>query len=162
MHVLGRCLKIGGYAAIMITAFTTTTFAMKASASQIEHYTMPENVPLNRPFSEAVRVGNTIYLAGQIGIPPGGKEVVPGGIEAESKQTLKNISLVLSHFNLTFEHVVRCQVMLADIAEWPTFNAVYTKVVKAPHPARSAFAGSGLALNARVEVECIAVIPNPS
>ncbi len=131
-----------------------------AAASPIEHYTMPENVPLNLPFSEAVRVGNTIYLAGQIGIPPGGRAVVPGGIEAESKQTLTNIGLVLAHFNLSLENLVKCQVMLADISDWPKFNAVYKSFVKAPYPARSAFAGSGLAFNARVEVECTAIIPD--
>jgi 2-iminobutanoate/2-iminopropanoate deaminase len=147
-----------GTFALMISG--ATTFPVVASANQIEHYTMPENVPLNLPFSEAVRVGHTIYLAGQIGIPPGGKAVVPGGIEPESKQTLTNIGLVLAHFNLTFENVVRCQVMLADISDWPKFNAMYKTFVKAPYPARSAFAGSGLAFNAKVEIECVAVVPD--
>jgi len=147
-------------ALVTIISAVTNPFSTIARASAIEHYTMPENRPMNLPFSEAVRAGNTIYLAGQIGVPPGGKAVVPGGIEPESKQTLTNIGLVLSHFNLTFENVIRCQVMLADISDWPKFNAVYKTFVKAPYPARSAFAGSGLAFNAKVEVECIAVIPD--
>ncbi len=133
-----------------------------ASSPSIEHFTTPENKALNLPFSEAVRVGNTVYLAGQIGIPPGEKDLVRGGIGPETEQTLKNIGLVLKHFNLTFENVVKCQVMLVDIAEWPDFNKVYKKYFKDPYPARSAFAGSGLAFRARVEVECLAVIPGVS
>lgn len=144
---------------LVLVAAITHGMALQAAGDPIEHYTTPENAPLNRPFSEAVRVGNIVYLAGQIGIPPGGSVLVGGGIEPESEQTLKNIGLVLRHFNLGFENVVRCQVMLLDIGEWPAFNSVYKKFMKAPYPARSAFAGSGLALNARVEVECTAVIP---
>jgi enamine deaminase RidA (YjgF/YER057c/UK114 family) len=58
---------------------------------------------------------------------------------------------------LSFGSVAKCTVMLADIAEWSTFNGVYTQYFKPPYPARSAFGASGLALNARVEMECIAV-----
>ena len=125
-----------------------------------EHYTRPENTPLNLPFSEAVRVGETIYLSGQIGVPPGKGKVVSGGIVPESKQTLKNIQEVLAHFNLGMNDIVRCQVMLLDIKEWPLFNSVYKNFFSAPYPARSAFAASGLALNSRVEVECIARVPS--
>lgn len=131
----------------------------RTDASTIEHFTRPETERLQLPFSEAVRVGNTVYLAGQIGMAADGSGLVSGGIGAESEQALKNIQAVLSHFNLTFQNVVRCQVMLVDIKDWPQFNAVYKKFVKAPYPARSAFAGSGIALNARVEVECTAAVP---
>lgn len=127
-------------------------------ASQFEHYTLPENQSKNLPFSEAVRIGNTVYLSGQIGIPPGESKLVSGGIEPEAKQALKNIELVLNHFSLDFSDVARCQVMLADISEWPRFNSVYKKFFTSPYPARSAFAASGLAFGARVELECIAVI----
>ena len=127
-------------------------------AADIEHYTLPENLPKNLPFSEAVRVDNMVYLAGQIGIPPGEANLVTGGIVAEAEQTLKNIGQVLAHFKLGFRDIVKCQVMLTDISEWPAFNAVYKTFFVAPYPARSAFAGSGLAFGARVEVECVAVI----
>jgi len=126
--------------------------------AEVEHYTTAENAHL--PFSEAVRVGQTVYLSGQIGIPPGEKAVVSGGIIPESEQTLKNIGLVLKHFGLTYDNIIKCQVMLADISEWPVFNTVYKKYFKAPYPARSAFAASGLAFKARVELECTAVIPD--
>lgn len=109
------------------------------------------------PFSEAVRVNKTYYLSGQIGIAPGAKSLVKGGIKEEARQTLLNIQSTLEANNLSMQNVVKCTVMLADIAEWPSFNDVYLTFFSKPFPARSAFAASGLAFGARVEVECIAV-----
>ena len=111
------------------------------------------------PFSSAVEVGNTIYLAGTLGNKPGAMEVVPGGIVPETHQLLGNIKDTLKRLGLGMEHVVKCTVMLADIAEWGAFNEVYVEYFKPPYPARSAFGASGLALGARVEVECIAARP---
>ena len=109
------------------------------------------------PFSEAVRVGNTIYLSGQLGIVPETLKLIEGGIEAETRQTMTNIKSSLEAHGLSMNNVIKCTVMLADISEWPAFNAVYTTFFNAPFPARSAFATNGLALGARTEVECIAV-----
>jgi 2-iminobutanoate/2-iminopropanoate deaminase len=109
------------------------------------------------PFSEAVRVGNIVYLSGQIGVIPGSDKLVDGGIQAEARQTLENIRTSLEAHGLSMEHVVKCTVMLADIAEWAAFNDVYKTFFAPPYPARSAFGATGLALGARVEVECIAV-----
>ena len=111
----------------------------------------------NLPFSEAVRVDNTYYLSGQIGVKPGTKSLVEGGIKEETRQTLKNIQMTLEASQLSMKNVVKCTVMLADIAEWPSFNEVYVTFFSKPYPARSAFASSGLAFGARVEVECLAV-----
>jgi reactive intermediate/imine deaminase len=108
------------------------------------------------PFSDAVRVGDLLFLSGQIGTPPGGMQVVPGGIKAEARQALANIQATLEANGYTLKNVVKCTVMLADIAEWATFNEVYKSVFAAPFPARSALGANGLALGARVEVECIA------
>jgi len=143
----------------LVLAMVLHSGTASASNQNVEHFTLPENEGRNLPFSDAVRVGDTIYLSGQIGVPPGESAVVSGGVVPESVQTLKNIGLVLSHFGLGFENIVKCQVMLLDIAEWPAFNDVYKVYFQSPYPARSAFAGSGLALNARVELECIAIIP---
>lgn len=143
----------------VVMLFNGPNMAM-AQVNDVEHYTLPENRPKNLPFSEAVRHGNTVYLAGQIGIPPGEANLVEGGIEPETDQIMKNIGLVLAHFSLTFDNLVRCQVMLADISEWPDFNGVYKTYFSKPYPARSAFASSGLAFGARAEVECVAAIPN--
>jgi reactive intermediate/imine deaminase len=113
-------------------------------------------VPATLPFSEAVRVDDTLYLSGQIGIEPGTMKVVPGGIREEARQALANIKTSLEANGYAMRDVVKCTVMLADIAEWASFNEVYKTFFAAPYPARSALGASGLALGARVEVDCIA------
>ena len=110
------------------------------------------------PFSQAVRAGDTLYLSGQIGLDPKTGKLAPGGIEAEAKQTLQNVVDALEAHGHSLKDVVKCTVMLADIGEWGRFNEVYKTFFSPPYPARSAFAGSGLALGARVEVECIAYV----
>lgn len=113
-------------------------------------------LPEGLPFSEAVRVGNILYLSGQVGIAPGTMGLVPGGIETESRQALQNIRSTLQVHGYSMGDVVKCTVMLADIAEWPAFNEIYRSFFQPPYPARSAFGANGLALGARVEVECMA------
>ena len=109
------------------------------------------------PFSEAVRAGDMLYLSGQIGVDASGK-VVAGGIKAEAKQTMDNIGAALTHNGSSFDRVVQCTVALADIADWPAFNEIYRGYFKEHFPARMAFAASALALGARVEVQCNAVV----
>ncbi|MFT5135549.1 MAG: 2-iminobutanoate/2-iminopropanoate deaminase [Arenicella sp.] len=112
------------------------------------------------PFSEAVRVGQTLYLSGQVGLDSSTGKLAVGGIKGEANQTLENIKRVLEKHGAGMSNVVKCTVMLADISEWATFNEVYVTFFKPPMPARSAFGANGLAIDSRVEVECIAVIPN--
>lgn len=107
------------------------------------------------PFSPAVQVGHLFFLAGQIGTDSAGK-LVAGGIEAETRQTMNNIQDVLQRVGSSWDKVVKCTVMMADMAEWPAMNAVYATYFPRQFPARSAFGTSGLALGARVEIECIA------
>lgn len=115
-------------------------------------------LPTTLPFSEAVKVGNTYYLSGQIGNIPGTLKLAEGGIKGESKQVMDNIKTTLEAHGLSMSDVVKCTVMLADMAEWNDFNDVYKTYFKAGgFPARSAFGSSGLAFKARAEVECIAV-----
>ena len=112
----------------------------------------------NRPFSDYVRVGNVLYLSGKLGTDSTGK-LAPGGIAAETKQTLENIRGVLEKNGSSLDQVVKCTVMLADMKEWAEMNGVYTTFFKKERmPARSAFGTTGLALNARVEIECIATL----
>ena len=106
------------------------------------------------PFSDAVRVGNMLFLSGQIGTLPGEMEVIPGGIGPETRQTMENIKATLEANGSSMDRVVKCLVMMADIAEWPAMNEVYVTYFQDHFPARSAFAGTGLALGARVEIEC--------
>ena len=108
------------------------------------------------PFSEAVEVGDLLFLSGQIGSGANGK-IVAGGIGAETRQTLANIAAVLERHGSSLERVVKVTVMLADIGEWAAMNAEYVAVLGQHRPARSAFGSSGLALGARVEIECIAL-----
>ena len=115
--------------------------------------------PPTRPFSPAVRVGNLLFLSGQIGTSAdaaGG--LVAGGIEAETRQTMENIKDVLTRVGSSMDQVVKCTVMMADMAEWPRMNTVYATYFPNHKPARSAFGANGLALGARVEIECIAVL----
>lgn len=111
------------------------------------------------PFAEAVRAGDMLYLSGQIGVTPDATmQLVPGGIGPETRQTLENIRATLERYGSGMDRVVRCLVMLADIAEWGTMNEVYVQFFPAGRlPARSAMGASGLALGARVEIECTAV-----
>ncbi|GHF12256.1 hypothetical protein GCM10017044_02730 [Kordiimonas sediminis] len=109
------------------------------------------------PFSESVEVNGLLFMSGQIGTGPDG-QLVEGGIVAESNQTMKNIQEALARRGLDTSDLVKCTVFLQDIKEWASFNTVYRQYFKGSFPARSALAASGLALNSRVEVECIAAL----
>ena len=115
--------------------------------------------PATLPFSEGVRLGSLVLLSGQIGVRPGTLELVPGGLAPEARQTMENIRATLEANGLSMANVVKCTVMLADMSEWGAFNEIYGTYFAAPYPARSAFGATGLALGARVEVECIAAVP---
>lgn len=121
-------------------------------------YIAPAGAAATRPFSPAVQVGGMLYLAGQVGVDSTGR-LVPGGIEAETRQILTNIKLLLEANGSSMDRVVKCLVMLADIGEWARMNSVYVTFFPAHKPARSAFGASGLALNARAEIECMAAVP---
>jgi reactive intermediate/imine deaminase len=115
--------------------------------------------PWPYPFSSAVRAGDFVFLSGQIGseVVDGVPKLVAGGIEAETRQTLENIKAILAKAGSSFEKVVKCSVMIADMAEWPKMNDVYATYFPGKKPARSAWGANGLALGARVEIECIAL-----
>lgn len=113
--------------------------------------------PALGPFSSAVRVGDILYLSGQIGTDSTG-QLVPGGIQAETRQTMENIKRVLGQNNSSLDRVVKCTAFLADMAEWGRMNEVYATYFPVHKPARSAMGANGLARGARVEIECIAVV----
>ncbi len=130
-----------------------------AAADKPQFLNSPRAVQLDRPFSEAVRAGDFLFLSGAIGEDPATGKLPDGGIGPEARQTLRNVKGVLEANGASLDGVVKCTVFLADIAEWPAFNTVYREFFKKPFPARSALAASGLAMNARVELECIAYLP---
>jgi len=119
----------------------------------------PAAQALKLPFSQAVQVGDVLYLSGQLGNRPGTLELVSGGMEAEARQTMENIGAVLKENGLSFADVFKVTVMLADMSQWPAFNKVYVTYFDAGRlPARSAFGCNGLALGAQLELECMAYV----
>ncbi len=140
-------------------AFAALAAVSTASAADIEYFSRPATSGPSLPFSEAVRVGDLLFLSGQIGVEPGTVNLVPGGIGPEAHRVMDSIKATVEKRGGSMEQLVKCTVFLADIKEWPAFNDVYRGYFKTNFPARSAFAASGLAYNARVEVECIAHLP---
>ena len=129
------------------------TSAPAQTRPAVEHIGAPTINGQRLPFSEAVRVGDMLYLSGQIGNTPDGK--LPEGIDAQARQAMDNIGRVLKGQGLGFGDVVKCTVMLDNMADWPAFNKVYvTYFPDGKFPARSAFGADGLALGALLEVEC--------
>lgn len=135
--------------------------AMKSGASNapdVAFLNSAANERISLPFSEAVRVGHLLFLSGMIGNKPGTPELAPGGIQGETRQALENIEATLERYDSSMDRVVKCTVFLADMAEWSSMNEVYVRFFPGPKPARSALGTSGLALDARVEIECIATV----
>lgn len=143
-----------GAAKIMMLVLAHSAWA--ADAGGIEFLNSGKVIPRTLPFSEAVRVGDILYLSGQIGLVPGTMKLVEGGIQAQARQTMENIKTSLEAHGYALGDVVKCTVMLADMSEWAAFNEVYKTFFAGRFPARSALGANGLALGARVEVECIA------
>ena len=141
----------------MRTALVLALLAVAPSlhAQQKEMLKVPGTVP-GMPFSPAVRVGDVIYLSGSIGAPLGSKELVPGGVRAETRQILANIRAIVEAAGSSLDQVFKCTVFLADIGDYAAMNEEYAAVFRTDPPARSTVAGSGLALGARVEIECMA------
>ncbi len=128
------------------------------NSSSVEYLSSASTLEMNLPFSEAVRVGNMLYLSGYIGFDDKTNALAEGGISAETKQTMENIKSTLEKNGSSLNEVVKCTVMMADIREWAEMNKVYVTYFTENLPARSAFGTSGLALGARVEIECLAMV----
>lgn len=114
------------------------------------------------PFSSAVQVGDILFLSGEIGVSEEGTEVVPGGIVPETHRMFERIEATLARHGLGIDDVFKCTVMLADMSEWQKFNEIYSGYFEpGKYPTRSAMGVNGLALGARVEMECWAYNPQP-
>lgn len=142
------------WAVLMVSCGSVLASAMAAPPSP--EFLNSGKLSSTLPFSEAVRVENTLYLSGQIGAKPGETKVVAGGIKAEATQTMDNIKSTLEAHGYSMDDLVKCTVMLSDMSKWGEFNEVYRSYFKKHFPARSALGANGLALGALVEVECIA------
>ncbi len=142
----------------MLLAATLLAASASASAVELEYHPPAGDAERRYPFSEAVRVGDLLFLSGMLGVPPGESRVVPGGIQPETRQTLENIRATVLRHGGSMERIAKCTVFLADVAEWSAMNEVYIEFFPVNRPARTAFGVGGLPLGARVEIECIAVL----
>jgi reactive intermediate/imine deaminase len=145
---------------VAVLVASTTSCAMhdanRKEPQMLQYSTGQRSRPL--PFSDAVRVGNLLFVSGQLGVDKDMK-LVPGGIRPETKAVMDNIKRVVEANGSSMDRVVKCTCMLADMSEWQKMNEVYvTYFPKDRLPARSAFAASALALGGRVEIECIAAV----
>jgi len=138
---------------VFIALALSTAFQI-SMADNVEYIVSDESAKLNLPFSDAVVFGDTLVMSGQLGVNPDTFALVDGGIESETHQIFRNMTSILAIKNATLADIVKCTVMIADIAEWPAFNVIYSSYFPGPKPARSALGANGLALGARVELEC--------
>lgn len=123
------------------------------ATSQVEHFGRPALNGQTLPFSDAVHVGDLLYLSGQIGVGSDGK--LPEGIEAQTRLAMDNIGSILKRAGLAYGDVFHCTAFLSDMKNWPAFNKVYLSYFQRDKlPARSAFGVNGLALGALLEIEC--------
>jgi reactive intermediate/imine deaminase len=125
-------------------------------ARELETFTtgvLPESLP----FCSAVRVGETVYVSGNIGNPAGELELVEGGVGAETRQALAHMETALEAAGSSKARVVKCLVFLVDIADFQAMNEAYSAFFGGHKPARSTVAVAGLVLGAKVEIECVAL-----
>ncbi len=108
------------------------------------------------PYSQAVRIGKTLYCSGQIGLDPASGNLVEGDVSAQAEQVMKNLGAVLSAADYTYGDVVKTTIFLVDMNDFAAVNAVYGRYFDATKPARSTVAVAGLPRGARVEIDCIA------
>jgi 2-iminobutanoate/2-iminopropanoate deaminase len=108
------------------------------------------------PYSQAIRAGELVFTAGQLGIDPRSGELVSDDVQDQAARALANLRAILEAAGSGLDRLVKVTVYLADIADWPTVNEVYVREVPEPFPARSAFAVRDLPKGARVEIEAVA------
>ena len=109
------------------------------------------------PYSQAVRVGSTIYCAGQIPLDPKSGQIVPGDIGAQTRRVLENITAVLKAEGLSFQNIVKTTIFLTDLADFQTVNEIYGSYFKQAPPARSTVQVPALPKGARIEIEAVAM-----
>ncbi len=114
-------------------------------------------LPRLLPFSSVVRAGETLYVSGNLGNVPGKFALVAGGVTAETRQALENIRESLAVAGSSLDRVVKCTVFLVDMADFQAMNEVYREFFPIDPPARTTVGVQALAMNARVEIECIAL-----
>jgi reactive intermediate/imine deaminase len=145
---------------VVTLLLSLASHATPKSDTQLKRLSSEQFKQLKLPFSQAVEVNGILYLSGELGVIPGQLKLVEGGVIPETHQALTNIKATLERFGSGMDKVIKCTLFLADIQEWGAVNTVYVEYFKQGLPARSAVAGSGLGLGARVEIECMALASN--
>ncbi len=110
------------------------------------------------PYSQAIRAGELLFVSGQIPLDPSTGEMVQGDIKAQTEQVMKNIASILAAANVSFDHVVRTTIFLADLSDFAVVNEIYGNYFEKPEPARAAFQVARLPKDARVEIDAIALL----
>ena len=108
-------------------------------------------------YSQAIRAGDLVFTAGQLGIDPATGEFSAPDVSGQAEQALANLAAILEAADSGLDRLVKVTVFLADIGDWPALNDVYARVIPAPYPARSAFAVKDLPKGGRVEIEAVAM-----
>ena len=109
------------------------------------------------PYSQAMLVGNTLYIAGQIGIDPSTGKLIAGSTAEQTKQAFENIKAILTESDMELKHLVQMQVFLADIADFAEMNQIYASYFTADFPTRAAFQAANLPAGAKVEILATAI-----
>jgi len=112
------------------------------------------------PYSQAIKANGLVFVSGQLGLVPGTKQFAGSDVPAQTEQVLRNIAAILEAAGTDMAHVVKCAVMLADMADFAAMNSVYQTFFSDEPPARVTFAVKGLPLGALVEIEVIATLPD--
>jgi 2-iminobutanoate/2-iminopropanoate deaminase len=133
----------------------TTATAQKPERRVVQ---LPGTSPSRAPISPAIVAGDFVFTSGQIGIDPKTGQMVPGGLEAEAEQVLKNLTAVLEAAGSSIAYVVKATVFLADMNDYAAMNDIYRRHFKQDFPARSAVQVAKLPANARIEIEAIAIL----
>ena len=156
MRLLITSLLLSCLSAYPAMAQEDTTDIVKTETPVGHFYSSQLSLEQGFPFSDIVETkGGLIFISGLVGTDETG-ELVAGGLEAETHALFRQMNTYLAHLGLGFSDVVKCLVMIDDIAQWGAFNGIYTQYFSPPYPARSAMGADGLALGASLELECIA------
>lgn len=148
-----RALSAGAFIALL----TGVGVAGCTPAPDREQIDTPDAPAAIGPYAQGVRVGNTLYLAGQIALDPASGAMVAGGIEAETRQVMENLGAVLRAAGFTFDQVVQSQVFLVDLSDFEAMNEVYAGYFGDLPPARATVGVAALPRGARVEILLTAV-----
>ena len=141
---------------LYVFLFGSCTFIHAQEVTELIFHESHEVKKQNAPFSDAVQAGNLFFLAGQIGMDHATRTMVEGGIQNETEQAIKNIEAVLAQHGMQLDHVVKCTVILSTMEDFAAFNEIYSQYFT-KKPARTTFAANGLARDAKIEIDVIAV-----